>query len=296
LAKTEQGRYRRLTDIELESLRPAPAVESETKVAAAPAGPNGQTSPRDVQRDGDEKDDAALADTLPGGYLPPSQPPSLPTPVKENATDGSTNAELLPPAKAATREAAGSQTESTPVGANGRKRGRSDGRRLKKQKPPAGTSKAGPKRSLERMRIVLNTLRKIPLLWHAASKAGIQRKTLEYWIRCSAAGHDGYDIKWQGITCRFHEHCESAIWQAIQKLEDNILQRASGYDKALTYRGHVMYKIDQSLVDLGYEGPEAYLKDENGNPVPETVRKVDTKANAVHLGAVPSQPVGQAPN
>jgi hypothetical protein len=276
--KQNKGRYRRLDDIEQESLRLAPAVESETKVAVAPAEPNGQTLPRYIERDGDEKDDVALADTLPGDYLPLSQPTSLSTPVKENATDGSTNAELLWPAKAATGEAAGSQTESTPVGTNGRKRGRSDGRQLKKQEPPAGTSKASPKRSPERMRIVLNTLRKIPLLWHAASKAGIHRKTLEYWIRCSAAGHDGYDINWQGIEWKFHEHCESAICEAHQKLEDEILQRALGYDKVLTYRGRVMYKIDQSLVDLGYEGPDAYLKDENGNPVPETVRKVDRKA------------------
>jgi DNA-binding transcriptional ArsR family regulator len=36
------------------------------------------------------------------------------------------------------------------------------------------------------MRIVLNSLRKYPVLWHAASKAGIHRKALEYWIRCSA--------------------------------------------------------------------------------------------------------------
>jgi hypothetical protein len=30
-------------------------------------------------------------------------------------------------------------------------------------------------------------------------------------------------------------------------------------------------------VGLGYQGPDAYLKNENGNPVPETVRKADTK-------------------
>jgi hypothetical protein len=29
-----------------------------------------------------------------------------------------------------------------------------------------------------------------------------------------------------------------------------------------------MYKIDQGLVDRGYEGPDAYLRDENGNPIP----------------------------
>ena len=51
-----------------------------------------------------------------------------------------------------------------------------------------------------------------------------------------------------------------------------------GYHKVLTRRGRVVYKIDQDLVGLGFQGPDAYLRDENGNPVPETVRKVDTKA------------------
>ena len=44
-----------------------------------------------------------------------------------------------------------------------------------------------------------------------------------------------------------------------------------------------MYKIDQGLVGLGCQGPDAYLRDENGNPVPETVRKVDTKAKLFFL-------------
>jgi hypothetical protein len=271
------GKWQRIQDVQKEAAPLAPPVDSETKVAAAPAGPNGQTSPRDVQKDGDDKDDVALADTLLGDRLRPREPTSIPTPVKENATNGSTNAELLRPAKAAMRE--GSQTESTPLGTIGRKRGRSGGRQLKKQKPPAGISKAGPRLSPKRMRIVLNSLRETPILWHAASKAGIHRKTLEYWIRCSAAGHDGYDIRWQGFTWRFHEFCESAIDEAHQELIDIMFQRALlGYDKVLTNRGRVMYKIDQGLVGLGYQGPDAYLKDKNGNPIPETVRKVDMKA------------------
>ena len=179
------------------------------------------------------------------------------------------------------REAVGSQTESTPLGAIGPKRGRSGGRQLKKQKPPAGISKAGPKLSPKPMRIVLNSLRKTPILWHAPSKAGIHRRTLEYWIKCSAAGHHGYDLKWHGIEWKFHEHCKSAIDEPHQKLDDDMLQRAFGYDKVLTYRGRVMYKIDQGLVGLGFQGPDAYLKDENGNPV--------------CLEAAPSQHVGQAP-
>jgi hypothetical protein len=255
----------------------APPVESETKVAAAPAGPNGQTSPCDVQKDGDGKDGVALADALLGDSSRPCGPTSIPTPVKENVTDGSTNAELLRPAKAAMRE--GSQTESTLLGTIGRKRGRSGDRQLKKQKPPAGISKAGPKLSPKLMRLVLNALRECPILSHAADTAGIHRKALKYWMDRSEAGDDGYDIKWQGLTWRFHEHCKSAIWEAHLELIDIMFQRASvGYDKVLTYQGRVMYKIDQGLVGLGYQGPDAYLKDENGNPIKETVRKVDMKA------------------
>ena len=81
----------------------------------------------------------------------------------------------------------------------------------KKQKPLAGISKSTPKLSPELMRIVLNSLGEYPILSYAANKAGIHRKTLKYWMDRSEAGDDGYDIKWQGITWRFHEHCESAI-------------------------------------------------------------------------------------
>ena len=148
-----------------------------------------------------------------------------------------------------------------------------------KQKPSAGISKSTPKLSPELMRVVLNSLTKTPILWHAAMKAGIHRKTLKYWMDRSAAGDDGYDVKWQGLTRRFHEHCKTAIWVAHQKLEDELLQRAlRGYDKVLTRRGRVMYQIDQDLVALGYQGPDAYLRDENGNPIPEAVHKEDTKA------------------
>ena len=127
--------------------------------------------------------------------------------------------------------------------------------------------------------LVLDALAERPFLYHAANKAGIHRKTLAYWIRRSEAGDDGYDIEWQDVTGRFHELCKLAIDEAVQKLLDRMLERGFfGYDKVLTYRGRVMYKIDQGLVGLGYQGPDAYLRDENGNPVPETVRKEDMKA------------------
>jgi hypothetical protein len=210
-----------------------------------------------------------LVEAPAGDHSPPHEPTSLPTP----------KAEPLPPGKEATSEAEKPKTETTPLAAIGGKRGRTGGGQRKKQKPPAGISKSTPKLSPKIMRIVLNILRERPIHYLAALAAGIHPKTLAYWIRRSEAGDNGYDVKWQGITQRFHEHCESAIWEAEQKNEDEWLQRAlHGYEKVLTHRGRVMYKIDQDLVGLGLQGPDAYLRDENGKPVPETVHKEDTKA------------------
>jgi hypothetical protein len=165
-----------------------------------------ETSSPDVRKDGDHKDVASI-ETLSEGCSPPYQPTPLPTPVKAKGPNGSTQTEL-------------------PPGAIDGIRGRSGGGQRKTQKPPAGTSKAGPKRSPELMLLVLNSLTEVPIRWHAASQAGIHRKTLEYWIRCSAAGHDGYDIEWQDVTLRFHELCKFAVDEAHQKLLDLMLERA----------------------------------------------------------------------
>src|ERR1700692_4243369 len=56
----------------------------------------------------------------------------------------------------------------------------------------------------------------------------IHRKTLEYWLRRSAAGDAGYDIEWQGIEWRFHEHCTSAIDEADDSLRAVMWQIAMG--------------------------------------------------------------------
>jgi hypothetical protein len=119
-------------------------------------------------------------------------------------------------------------TETTPLGAVGPKRGRRRGRQPENQKLPAEVAKAGRMLSPERMRIVLDSLTEVPILNHAATKAGIHRKTLEYWLRRSAAGDAGYDIEWQGIEWRFHEHCTSAIDEADDSLRAVMWQIAMG--------------------------------------------------------------------
>ena len=63
-----------------------------------------------------------------------------------------------------------------------------------------------------------------------------------------------------------HEHCKSAIEEAYDKLLGAV------WDIAM---GGVVYKNDEFLLSLGYEGPDAYLRDENGIPVLETMCKAN---------------------
>ena len=165
-------------------------------------------------------------------------------------------------------ETARSKTETTPLKVMRREPGRSRGRQIKKQKLSAEGAKAHRMLSPERMRIVLDSLRKRPILSDAASKAGIHCKTLEYWIKNSAAGRDGYDVEWRAETWKLHEHCRDAVEDAHDKLIMVVWPIAMG---------GVIYKTDQSLVDLGYQGTDAYLRDESGNPVVETIRKPNMK-------------------
>jgi hypothetical protein len=102
------------------------------------------------------------------------------------------------------------------------KRGQRGGRQPENQKMPAEVVKAG------RMRIVLDSLTEVPILNLAATKAGIHRKTLEYWLRRSAAGAAGYDIEWQGIEWRFHELCTLAIDEGNDRLCAAMWQIAMG--------------------------------------------------------------------
>jgi hypothetical protein len=203
---------------------------------------------------------------------------SSPQPAKPvAATPTSRTTEPRPlPTKAVMSETNRPKTQATPLRAMDRKRGRSGGRQIKKQKPPAGIYKVG-KLSPERMRVIIESLREVPILSHAASKAGIHRKTLEYWLRCSKAGHDGYDIVREGIMLRFHEHCASAIGEA----EDRI--HAAAWDFTMGRRGpytKMHGKMLRFLLEWGR--PEEFGKR----------RKVDVphKGGVVFLGATTEKP------
>jgi hypothetical protein len=269
--KANPDKWRSLKDIQEEAARLRLGVESEINLEAGPAEPSSQTSLPGVREEGVEQSAVTLVDAPAHDASPPYQPTSLPGPIPK-IIEGTTKTNV----PMTLSDAAESKEETASLGAVGRKRGRRRGRRPENQKLPAEGAKAS---RMKRMRIVLDSLTEVPIFSRAAAKAGIHRKTLKNWLKRSAAGDLGYDLEWEGIEWRFHEHCKSAIEEASDKLRGILFQRAVvGYDKVLTYRGRVMYKIDQRLVALGYDGPAAYLKDENGNPVPETIRKWDKKA------------------
>ena len=63
------------------------------------------------------------------------------------------------------------------------------------------------------------------------------------------------------------------------ELKERDYRLAFGCDEQISvYRGRVVYKIDPTLRARGFRGPEAYLRDKNGNAIPEMVRKFDKKA------------------
>jgi hypothetical protein len=205
-------------------------------------------------------DNAPLA----GGRSPPYQRTTLPVPVQA-IIKGTTKAELLPP-NAAMSETKEPKTETTPLGPVGPKRGRRRGRQPENQKLPAEVAKAGGMLSPERMRIVLDSLTEVPILYHAATKAGIHRKTLEYWLRRSAAGDAGYDIEWQGFEWRFHEHCTSAIDQADDSLRAVMWQIAMGVVSKTDENGNFILEacgqpnMKMARLFLEWQLPEKYGK------------------------------------
>jgi hypothetical protein len=120
---------------------------------------------------------------------------------------------------------------------------------------PAGTAKSTPKLSPKRMLVIIQSLEERPVLAYAAARAGIHRRTLEYWLKRSEAGDDGYDLEREGLLWRFHNHCEVAMGAQFDMLVAIVWHRAMG----------VVFKVDPFLVDLGYRGYEAYARDKNGD-------------------------------
>jgi len=154
-------------------------------------------------------------------------------------------------AQAAMKQTEEPKAAATPVGAKGRKPARGGGRRRKKRKLSAKASKARRRvlaERMQRMRAVLDSLSERPIQSDAARRAGIHRRTLEYWIKRSKAGDDGYDIECDGLMWRFHQLVEFAIEEAHDKIEEPMWVRAKGE----------LYKKD------GHEVPHLYVRPPDG--------------------------------
>ena len=208
----------------LEDLKEAPAwlerpIENQN-ARVAPALPIVEPPLSDI-RNGSDDPAVPVADLLPDDCSSPYQPTLPPTPAKPSFSSESTQAELKPRGEAVVSEVKQPQTGTDPVGAMGCKQDYSDARCSKRQKARAERPKADRRLSPERfkrMQIVLETLRECPIYCYAAHKAGVHRKTVEYWLKCSEAGDDGYDIEWEGFIWRFHDHCTIAIDEARDRL------------------------------------------------------------------------------
>ena len=224
-----RGQFERVEDVLREFAQPPDDIgAARTELTFSP----------DTRNEGDDHDNSLA------GCSPPCQLESVPAPENGNVPSGSAQTELAPME-------------------TGRKEGRV-GRQRKKRRLSAKLSKARRKLMLA----VLEYLPDCPVLSDAARKAGIHRKKLEYWIKRSKAGDDGYDFECDGLMWRFHELVEFAIEEA----NDKILEVAW----KLAMAG-VVYKYDERLLSLGFEGAEAYLRDENEIPVVETIRNPNLK-------------------
>jgi hypothetical protein len=148
-----------------------------------------------------------------------------------------------------------------------------------KRKRQPRLSRRGAKRSPERLRVIIDSLAKKPCQIAACRKVGIHPNTLSYWRNRSAAGAAGYDLEWLGLVLPFHEHYKAAMDTGRAMPEVIVWHRALyGYDKILKFRGHVVYKIDPVLEARGLRGADAYLRDQTGHPIPETIPRIDKKA------------------
>lgn len=126
-------------------------------------------------------------------------------------------------------------------------------------------------------RNILDAIQKWPNVSHACVLNGINYVTLRNWLLKSKNGrpNDGWELDYEGRTARFHVHYDDCIDASVQRVEETFIARAIGYKETLNHQGRVQYQMDEDLLRLGFFGYEAYLRDENGKPIPETVDKQD---------------------
>lgn len=133
----------------------------------------------------------------------------------------------------------------------------------------------GKKSNPERLRKFLDTLADVGVLTTAAKKAGFSTETAKNYIQKAAEGDPAFVLIWGDTEGPFNEHVKSALTMAVDRVEECVWRRATGYEEIQVFQGRIQYQIDYDAIKLGAEPGtyEAILKDKNGKPVPVTVTK-----------------------
>lgn len=133
------------------------------------------------------------------------------------------------------------------------------------------------------LRLCITIAKKNPVESKIAAYAGIATGTLRYWLKLSERGNPGDDFDLEtdhGRVERFHILFQDAVAEGIGEVEHKVFMAATGQEKTiLSHQGHVTYKSDRNLLQLGMTGEEAYLLDEFGDPVPETIPLLDLESS-----------------
>jgi hypothetical protein len=135
----------------------------------------------------------------------------------------------------------------------------------------------GKKSSPERLTRLLNYIIQFPDIKRACRQAGCSVNGMKYWLAKSERGQpgDGYDLTYGNETKRFHEHFNDCRDASIQTVEDAFILYGLKHYEILHDKGRVQYQIDPLKDALGLTGPDAYLLDEDGAPIPERIEKQD---------------------
>lgn len=135
------------------------------------------------------------------------------------------------------------------------------------------------------MRRILNAAKISPVITVICKRANVSRTLLKYWLALSRKGKRGdwFDLpidvsdgSRNPMTERFHVLFEDAMEAAWDGVEQKAFALATGTEREiLNHQGHVTYLSDPVLLALGVTGEQAYLRDKNGDPIPETVPLLD---------------------
>lgn len=135
----------------------------------------------------------------------------------------------------------------------------------------------GRKYSPTRLRLLIKFAAENPIKVDMCRRAGISTRLLHRWIEQSKGGHPAFQsLLIDGEIVKFHDALAAAFEDAVGPIEQTMRGLATGtHRKVLTHQGRVQYRYDPDLLALGFEGPQAYLLDENKMPIPEIIEEVD---------------------